>query len=107
MKKLIAGFMTALIAMIPLVSEADNVFGKRVTMWLIHNYYEEECYQYRYITWNTTEFDFCDSDFRYAMYCGDDNLHCNCPEPVYHNVTHYNKTDDCVKYHLVRRSGRT
>lgn len=97
------------VLLLPTVAYASDVFGERITMWLIHNYYEEECYGYRWNYFNVTDEEcatWMTCSVNYSIPWSEGRKipsNCGCGLINYVNRTVMNKTEECIKYHLVRK----
>lgn len=86
------------------------------------NNYEEECYQYKPKLINRTQY-YCDAGYRYNMMCYNiingsftrfdgyqisyniKEIDCNCPRISNRSIQLLQFTNECIKYHLIRKSG--
>jgi len=85
----------------------------RISLSLLLNEYEEECYEYKI---GVREEYYCNTNIRHASGCSwhqeivkshsiyQHEIDCNCPEyyVIKKNFTYI--TDECNKYHLIRKS---
>lgn len=95
---IIIGVCVVVALVIAQTGKATDVFGDRVTMWLIHNFYKEECYSHE---WETIQVEkkvcvgtFCNATFP---------AQCGCTAYEWQTVEELNITERCLKYHLVRK----
>jgi len=75
-------------------------FGYKLSLRKILNEYEEECIKYKFVAVNES-YKWCNSTFMYLLWC--DTPFCNCPNIETSNRIVYKKTNECIKYHLVRK----
>ena len=99
---------------------ATMVYARRNDIiYMLYNFYQEECLEHETVYHNRTEF-FCAGSFRYLMYCpfqhdeygnfigkersfDRSEIDCNCPTVLNRTVSDFNVTDKCVAWYLVRR----
>ena len=104
-----------------ILTSSALAYSNRDRILILFQDYEEECYQYKWIEVNKTQY-FCDSNYYFLIGCNwckvpdtgkicfyekdsscpENCIDCNCPKIGDRTVTVLTKTNYCEKYHLVR-----